>query len=140
MPVAAQNSWDTEQLQVLEAIERLSATTAPDGAGADAYSAILDDEFSRWTIGSEVINQKRAWVQGIREWFADGWRVSDRQSQHLEILMRGDFAYTRRVVEETYSGPEGEQSVLAAALAEVWVRREKEWLLLFVNVHPLDSA
>ncbi len=80
MPVAAQNSWDTEQLQVLEAIERLSASTAPDGAGAgaDAYGAVLDDEFSRWTIGSAVINQKRAWEQSIEEWFADGWRVSDR--------------------------------------------------------------
>lgn len=139
MPIAAASTWEAGQLQVLEAISRLSATTAPGGAGPDAYGAILDDEFGRWTIGSEVINGKQAWVQGLREWFDDGWRVSDRKVQNLEILVRGDFAYTRRIVEETYLGPAGEQSVSAAALAEVWVRREKGWLLQLVTVHVLDS-
>ena len=136
----AEETWNTEQLQVLEAIDTLSATTAPDGAGPDAYAAVLDDDFSRWTIGSEVINQKQAWVDGLREWFDDGWRVSNRQTRNLEILVRDDLAYTRRIVQETYSGPENEQSVSSAALAEVWVRRNEGWLLLLVNVHPLDSS
>jgi len=135
----AEANWNAEQLQVLETIKILSATTAPNGAGPDACCDILDNDFSRWTVGSEVINQKQAWVDGLREWFDDGWRVSDRETRFLEILVRGDFAYTRRIVEETYSGPGNEQSVSAAALAEVWVHRNDGWRLLLVNVHPLDS-
>ncbi|RLA26423.1 MAG: hypothetical protein DRQ63_08235 [Gammaproteobacteria bacterium] len=135
----AEATWNAEQLQVLESINALSATTAPNGAGPDAYGDILDDEFSRWTIGSQVINRKQAWVDGLREWFDDGWRVSDRKTQYLEILVLGDSAYTRRIVEETYSGPGNEQSVSSAALAEVWVHRNEGWRLLLVTVHPFDG-
>ena len=125
-------------MQVLEAMEQLSAATAPGGAGADAYGAVLAEEFSRWTIGSNKTSGKTDWVEGVREWFDDGWRVSDRKTQILEIRMRDDTAYIRRIVTESYTGPENEQSVSTAALAEVWVRGNDDWLLLFVNVHPMD--
>ncbi len=125
-------------MQVLEAMEQLSAATAPGGAGADAYGAVLAEEFSRWTIGSNETSGKADWVEGVREWFDDGWRVSDRKTQILEIRMRDETAYIRRIVTESYTGPENEQSVSTAALAEVWVRGNEGWLLLFVNVHPMD--
>jgi hypothetical protein len=137
--VSAQDSWTTEQLQVVASIERLSTATAPGGAGADGYGAVLADNFSRWTTGSDVINDKQSWVEGVREWFDDGWRVTDRNQNILEILMMGEFAFTRRVVEETYLGPDGERSVSKAALAETWVRSDGVWLLLLVNVDVLDS-
>ncbi|NIP57094.1 MAG: DUF4440 domain-containing protein, partial [Gemmatimonadetes bacterium] len=108
-------------------------------AGADAYGAVLADDFSRWTIGSDLVNGKEDWVEGVREWFEDGWRVSDRDTRHLEIVVRDDHAFTRRVVEETYLGPEGERSTATAALAEVWVREDGEWRLLRVDVRPVDS-
>ena len=119
---------------------RLSAATAPDGAGASEYGAVLAADFTRWTVGSSDISDKTSWVQGIQEWFEDGWRVSDRQTQHVEIVVRDDLAFTRRIVEETYLGPDGERSVSGAALAEVWVRGDHGWLLLRVDVHPLDST
>ena len=137
--VLAQDSWTTEQRQVLASLERLSAATAPDGTGADAYGAILAENFSRWTTGSSVINNKQSWVEGVRGWFDDGWRVADRGQNILEILVKGEFAFTRRIVEETYLGPNGESSVSKAALAEVWVRGEGVWLLFLVNVDVLDS-
>ncbi len=136
---SAQESWSPAQQEVLAAIERLSASTAPGGAGADAYGAVLADDFSRWTIGSDLVNGKEDWVEGVREWFEDGWRVSDRDTRHLEIVVRDDHAFTRRVVEETYLGPEGERSTATAALAEVWVREDGEWRLLRVDVRPVDS-
>lgn len=138
LATTAQESWTAEQKQVLTAIQHLSAATAPDGSGADGYARILSEGFSRWTISSEVINDKQTWVEGMREWFDAGWRVSDRKSQTLEIQIRGDTAFTRRLVTETYLGPEKETSVSSAALAEVWVRAEDGWLLHLVNVHPLD--
>ena len=76
--ISAQD-WSKEQQQVINAIERLSASTAPDGGGADAYGEMLTDDFSRWTVGSSLINYKKEWLEGISEWFDDGWRVSDRQ-------------------------------------------------------------
>lgn len=135
----AQDSWTPEQQQVLDTIERLSATTAPAGDGADAYGAILADGFSRWTIGSKLVNDKMAWVEGVREWFDDGWRVSDREVRMVEVHVSGDVAFTRRVVKETYLGPDGDSSVSAAALAEVWVREDNSWLLSRVDVHPMDD-
>lgn len=135
----AQDAWSPEQMQVLEAMEQLSAATAPGGAGADAYGEVLAEDFSRWTVGSTDTTSKNDWVEGVREWFDDGWRVSDREIQILEILMREDTAYIRRIVTETYAGPDEEQSVSTAALAEVWVRGQNGWLLLYVNVHPMDS-
>lgn len=136
---SAQGSWTQEQREVIAAIDRLSAATAVGGGGADAYAAVLSDEFTRWTVGSTVVNEKRDWVAGLREWLDDGWRVADRQTEILEILVRGDYVFTRRIVEETYVGPENERTGSQAALAEVWVRGNGDWLLFRVNVHPLDS-
>ena len=136
----AQESWTPEQQQVLAAMGRLSAATAPDGGGASEYGAVLAADFTRWTVGSSDISDKTSWVQGIQEWFEDGWRVSDRQTQHVEIVVRNDLAFTRRIVEETYLGPDGERSVSGAALAEVWVRGDHGWLLLRVDVHPMEGG
>ena len=135
--VWAQESWTPEQQELTAAIAKLSAATAPDGKGADEYGANLSEEFSRWTIGSAVFTDKNTWVEGMREWFDDGWRVSDRQTRDLQILVRDDYAFIRRVVQETYLGPDNESSVSTAALAEVWVRSDHGWLLLYVNVHPM---
>ena len=137
--LSSEESWTEEQRQVLAAIERLSASTAPGGAGPDAYAAVLADDFSRWTVGSELINGKQTWVEGLREWFDDGWRVSDRKVRNIEIRVEKDLAFVRRIVTETYLGPEQETSVSSAALAEVWVRREKGWLLYRADVHPMAA-
>jgi len=135
----SEESWSKEQRQVLAAMQRLSASTAPGGAGPDAYAAVLADDFSRWTVGSDVINDKKTWVEGIREWFDDGWRVSDRKIRNLEIQVRNDQAFVRRIVTETYLGPDKATSSSSAALAEVWVRRADGWLLLRADVHPMGN-
>ena len=135
----SQDSWSPEQSQVLAAMHRLSATTAPDGKGADEYAEVLAENFSRWTTGSSVINRKKEWVEGVRGWFDDGWRVIDRHQTVLEITIRADEAFTRRIVEETYLGPDKEKTISKAGLAETWVRSDGSWLLLRVNADVLDS-
>ena len=134
-----QEVWDSEQLQLIAAMDSLSETTAPEGTGADAYGEHLSNDFSRWTIGSSITNNKKKWVQGIREWFDDGWRVSDRQQQNLEILIMDNMAHTRRIVHETYLGPNGDTSKSKAALAELWIKKNNRWLLFRVNVHPMPN-
>ena len=135
----SQNSWSPEQSQVLAAMHRLSATTAPDGNGADEYADVLAENFSRWTTGSSVINYRKEWVEGVRDWFDDGWRVIDRHQTVLEVTIRADEAFTRRIVEETYLGPDREKTASKAGLAETWIRSEGSWLLLRVNADVLDS-
>ncbi|MDX1584494.1 MAG: hypothetical protein R3338_12935, partial [Thermoanaerobaculia bacterium] len=81
-----------------------------------------------------------SWISSMREWFDEGWRVTDRKSRIVEIEVRDDVAFTRRVVEETYSGPDGETSTSRAALAEVWILRGDSWLLSRVDVHPYPSG
>ena len=117
----------------------LSATTAPGGNGADKYAIYLSDDFSRWTVGSSIINNKKKWTEGVREWFDDGWRVSERKQQNIEIRITGDFAHTRRIVYETYLGPKGDISESKAALAEIWIKENNTWLLYLVNVHPMNN-
>lgn len=134
-----QDSWTAKQKEVLETMNKLSESTTIDGNGADAYGSLLSDDFSRWIIGSDITNNKKKWVEGVREWFDDGWRVSDRAQDNLEILILKDVAHTRRIVTETYLGPNGDSSVSKAALAEIWLYKEGRWLLYRVNVHPMDN-
>jgi len=134
-----QDTLTTQQKEVLETMNRFSETTSPEGSGADAYGSFLANDFSRWTIGSVITNDKKKWVAGVREWFEEGWRVSDREQQNLEILILNDFAHTRRIVTETYLGPNGDISVSKAALAEIWIYKNSKWLLYRVNVHPMDN-
>ncbi|MEJ2548517.1 MAG: DUF4440 domain-containing protein [Gemmatimonadota bacterium] len=137
---SAPGEWSPGQREILDAIARLSAATAPGGGGADDYAARLTDDFSRWTIGSDSVIGKQAWVDGIRGWFDDGWRVSDRQSEVLEITVEGSTAFSRRIVSETYVGPDGDSSPPArAALAEVWRRDGEGWRLQRVTVHPIQD-
>jgi len=134
-----QDSWTIMQINVIETMNKLSETVSPEGKGADSYKNFLSEDFSRWTIGSAITNNKKKWVEGIREWFDDGWRVSDRNQKILEILILNDFAHTRRIVIETYLGPKGDISTSKAALAEVWVYKNNKWLLHRVNVHPMTN-
>ncbi len=79
--IIACNQHETNGAQklVLETIRQLSETTAPGGGGAVAYARFLSDDYSRWTIGSTKTYNKEEWVDGVREWFTEGWRVSDRK-------------------------------------------------------------
>jgi ketosteroid isomerase-like protein len=132
--------WSPQQREILDAIAGLSASTAPGGGGADDYASMLTDDFSRWTIGSDVLNGKEDWVDGVRGWFDDGWRVSNRLAEVLEITIDGDTAFSRRIVTETYSSPDGETSPPGkAALAEVWRRDGEGWRLQRVTVRPIQE-
>ncbi len=135
-----QDKWNANQQKVIETMNLLSEATATDGQGAEAYGSYLSDNFSRWTIGSSVVNNKQSWVEGVGEWFDDGWRVSERKQQYLEILIMGNYAHTRRIVTETYLGPNGDVSISKAALAEIWIKKNNKWLLYRVNVHPMDHV
>lgn len=137
--IYGQDPWSSEQKQLIETMNLLSATTAPGGNGANKYASYLFDDFSRWTVGSSIINNKKKWTEGVREWFDDGWRVSERKQQNLEIRIMGDFAHTRRIVAETYLGPKGDSSESKAALAEIWIKENDTWLLYIVNVHPMKN-
>lgn len=134
-----QEKWDNEQKQIIGSMNKLSETTALKGGGAEAYGWFLSDDFSRWTIGSSTTNSKKDWVHGIREWFDDGWRVSDRKQQLIEIQMMNGLAHTRRIVSETYLGPDGTTSKSKAALNEIWIKEKDKWVLYRVNIHPMEA-
>lgn len=135
----AQDEWSVEQRSILEAIDRLSATTAPGGGGPEAYGEVLTADFSRWTLGGATINDAESWVDGMRDWWDDGWRVIDREAEVLEISVRDDEASVRRIVGETYRGPGDETTSSKAALAEVWRRDGETWKLARVDIYPLPT-
>ena len=71
-------------------------------------------------------------------WFTDGWRVTDRSTQVVGIVIQANYAFVRRNVQETYLGPEDNQSESSAALAEVWVLDGDQWKLMQANVTIID--
>ncbi len=134
----ADEAGSPERQEILDAIAQLSAATAADGGGADAYGAMLTSGFSRWTIGSDAVEGRETWLAGIRDWFEQGWRVVDRQGRVIDLLVEDDRAFARRIVTETYAAPDGDRSPPAtAALDEAWRRIDGQWLLHRVTVHPV---
>jgi len=65
------------------------------------------------------MNTKTDWVDEISEWFDDGWRVTDRQVEYVELVINNDLAFARRNVKETYLGPDGDSSTSKAAVEEM---------------------
>ena len=124
--------------ELQEAMEDLSAATAPGGGGPEAYARILTEDFTRWTLGSERMDDRDSWVEGVRAWYGDGWRVADRKTRRVDLELQDDLAFVRRIVTETYSGPEGEESSATAALAEIWERTGNGWRLKRVDAHAVD--
>ena len=62
-----------------------------------------------------------------------------REAEVLEITVEGPTAFSRRIVTESYTGPDGETTPAAkAALAEVWRRDGEGWRLQRVTVHPIE--
>jgi ketosteroid isomerase-like protein len=125
---------------ILAAIAQLSEATSPGGGGADAYGEILAEDFNRWTLSHEQVQGRQAYIDGIRQWLDEGWRVASRESQIIDSTVVGDTAYTHRIVTETFNGPKGEQSGPATfALEETWVRIEGRWLLHRATVYPVQK-
>ena len=54
-----QDTFTAQQQEIVDVIQQLSKTTAPEGKGADAYGRLLTEDFSRWTIGSDKLNNKK---------------------------------------------------------------------------------
>jgi len=135
----SQNNWTPAQQEIIDTMEGFSETTAPQGKGGDAYGTFLTETFSRWTLGSDKINRKAEWIESVKSWFDIGWRVTHRSSEYVEILVEKNTAFIRRVVTETYLGPEGDTSTSTAALTEIWKKTIDDWQLDRVDVIPLDS-
>ena len=62
----AQTDGLSDEQAINNAISKLSAATEPNGEGADAYDAILAEEFTRWTIGEEELYTKEDWIKGMK--------------------------------------------------------------------------
>ncbi|QNL21261.1 DUF4440 domain-containing protein [Hyphobacterium sp. CCMP332] len=137
--IQAQEPWNSDHKEIIKTIENFSESTSVNGKGANAYASFLSEDFTRWTIGSDVINNKVMWVEGIRDWFDEGWRVSDRSQQFIEINIANGLGHVRRIVTETYLGPDGSTSSSKAALVETWKKENEQWLLYRTNVQPIKA-
>ncbi|WP_394693600.1 hypothetical protein [Hyphobacterium sp.] len=122
-----------ETAPVLEAIARLSESSETDGGGPDVYAGSLCPGFTRWTPGSDETSDKNSWLDGVRGWWDEGWRVSERETEWIQVTLSGKHAFVRRNVAETYTGPDGEESSSRSALVETWSLQSGGWCLLHAN-------
>ena len=125
-----------EESAIIDQMNALSASMKRDGSGGKAYAAILSPDYSRWTLGSTLINDRATWLKGINDWFNSGWRIAESENNIIEIKVYGDYAFVRRVATETYAGPNGENQVFQSGVVEIWNKKDKIWLLLQASISP----
>jgi hypothetical protein len=125
-----------EEKNIKARMWELSETMKNGGSGASGYSQVLAPNYTRWTVGSEKINDKTNWMKGIQDWFDSGWRVTESNNNILEIDVVETHAFVRRVVSETYVGPNGENEIYQTGVAEIWVKNDDYWFLFRASVAP----
>ena len=128
-------SKDVEK-QIKSRMLELSKTMTKGGSGGKGYAQILMPNYTRWTVGSEIINNKSNWLKGINDWFDSGWRVSESKNVILEIRIIKDLVFTRRIVTETYVGPKNEKNIYKTGVIETWIKQNDNWFLLNASVTP----
>lgn len=126
----------SDEQQIMARLSELSASMKKNGQGAKAYAQVLDDNYSRWTMGSQKINDKAAWLEGIEDWFESGWRVEKSDNKILSLAFAHNRAFVRRIATEYYLGPKGEKEAYRTGIAEVWLKRGNNWYLQQVQVAP----
>lgn len=135
----AENTSDAVPTELREAMSDFSSSTLVGGKGPEVYAMYLAEDYSRWTLGNDTVIAKTQWVAGVRGWYDDGWRVMERKREDMEFTLLEDLAFARSIVQETYVGPEGDETVSTAALAEVWVKRDGRWLLFRVDATVINN-
>jgi hypothetical protein len=133
---ATESAVITEKEQLKSRMYQLSNTMKKGGSGGQGYAELLMPNFTRWTVGSEIINNKSKWVKGINDWFDSGWRVSESHNDILEIRIFTNLAFTRRIVTETYLGPNNEKNIYRTGVVETWLKEQGNWFLLNASVTP----
>ena len=85
--ILAFSTQNDETERVMEAIAILSESTETDGGGPEVYAGMLCPGFSRWTLGSVQISDRDSWLNGVRGWWEDGWRVSERETEWIQVTL-----------------------------------------------------
>lgn len=135
----AEPEWNEQQQQIVVAMQQLADASDYKSVNTEAYANMLCDDFSRWTIGSQAINDKAGWVEGVSTWISRGWSVAARTAEILDIEVNGEFAFSRRIVTEAYIGPNQQSAMSTSALAETWHKDSSGWKLHRLAVHPLPT-
>ena len=133
---ASNQEFSSEEQAIVSQMTALSASMQKNGSGGDGYALILAPKYTRWTIGSETINDRETWLQGIHDWFNGSWRIADSKNNILEITVHGEFAFVRRIATETYAGPNGEDQIFQSGVVEVWIKKNDQWLLIQASISP----
>ncbi len=123
-----------EEKAIITQMNALSASMYSDGSGVKGYAVILSPDYTRWTSGNEMINDRVTWLKGINDWFDSGWRIVESKNNILEIKVQSDFAFVRRIATETYAGPNDENQIFQSGVAEVWNKKNNKWLLLQASI------
>jgi len=134
--LADHHGHETQNAALDASMAALSLSTSTAGDGPEAYRAILHPDFNRWTMGSNLVNDRDMWINSMHGWWDDGWRVESSDITIHDIRWANGFAFVRRSADEVYRGPDGDHSTASATLAEVWRETDDGWRLWQVNVQP----
>jgi ketosteroid isomerase-like protein len=90
---------------------------------ADAYAALLDDDFTAVVIDGKRPHDKRASVAAVPAGALNGYSLND-----LKVVALGvDSALATYIVDTDGTMPDGKKVHGAAAVTEVWIKRAGSW-------------
>lgn len=118
-------------------LDALSETMQVDGAGPDQYESFLHPAFSRWDLGGEVVDRKTL-VASLREWWEEGFRVSDGRSRIVHVAIQDDVAVVRFERFERFVDRDGQETgTFSGFVTQVWIGDSGGWKLFSIDISPL---
>jgi hypothetical protein len=131
---------EVDQEQVLAASQALSATTQVGGDGPSAYAALLHPRFTRWYVGTDVMD-RNALVAAIEQWWLSGARVASGERDVVHLFLHGDQALLRLDLSEEFVDKDGNPAgSFAGHVAQTWARSGDEWLLIAADIAPAAGS
>lgn len=129
-----------DEAAILAASESLSMTTLEGGDGPEAYAALLHPRFTRWYVGTDVMDRK-ALVAAIEQWWLSGARVASGEREVVHLLLQGDQALLRLDLSEEFVDGDGNPAgAFAGHVAQTWARSGDQWLLLAADIAPAADS
>jgi len=120
---------------IFSAMEDLTSTLRVDGGGPDAFEAMLSEDFLRLSVMSGELMNREEFMEGIREWWDGGGRISDSQKEVLEVSSHGEFWLTRSRMRENYL-PSGASY---SAVTQLWAKENGRWVVRRTDVTVIEQ-
>ncbi len=140
LAVAADGSaeFTDEELAVAKFWEQMGPTLRDEGI--EAYAIRYHEDFSHWVMDApDRLATKESAVTYYGKYHDAGHRITCAHVEPISVDIRGDFAITRMIYEQTDSYADGRIETNAWRMVGVFERYNDTWQALSTNMATFDG-